>query len=272
MNQEFTDKTHQEIEAYIMHSMSEEEITSFESKINEDDLLKQEVLLQQSIHQAFNENDWNNGHHSDEEKGIKNLTNKLSSNTYKKASQNINNAADAYFSKMEGKAIRENHFPFYKIAIAVSVLLFISFLFFFSSNSLESQYKILAQWDDIPSVVEKGASGNTVAKGEELFRTGKYNDVINFYASSQTDSPYSFIYLGISYLELNNHEKALQVFDQLIATNSIESSRGYWYKLLVYIKMNDKNKAREMLNIILKSEDNYNYQKALLLSERKFEK
>lgn len=266
MNQEFDEKTQREIEAYITQTMSVDEKTSFEARMNGNTPLKQEVLLQQSVHQAFNAEDWPLDKNADANK-IDQLTRQLNSDEYKKAAQNITAASEAYFDKPTLKVAHKKRFPVYKIAIAAAVLLLITIPFFLTNDSLESQYTAYANWQDIPSFVEKGEPTNDIIKGEELFRVEQYSEAIDLLTNENPPSPNTLMYLGISYLELDQTQKAIQVFDQLIATESIENSRGYWYKLLVYLKTDNEPKAKEMLNIILSSKDNYNYKKALVLSK-----
>ena len=268
MNQEFNKETYVEIEAYITNLMSENDRQSFESRMNENEFLKKEVLLQQSLHRALNENDWDNLSSHDEEE-VDNLTKKLETADIKGASKSINDVADSYFKSMAEKNVRKIRLPYYKMAIAASIILLIGFSFFFmNTNSLNSEYNNLVSWQEIPSFIEKGGDTDDNTKGEILFKAKKYNEVIDFYLSVKDLHPVSLIYLGAAYIEIDDTEKALQCFDQLIATNTIESSRGYWYKLLVYLKTDNKDKVHETLSIILQSADNYNYQKALQLSAR----
>lgn len=265
MSQEFTDKTYQEIEAYLLRSMSEEEMASFEERMDNDALLKKEVLLQQSLHQAFDENDWSIDQRPNNQEELAALTAKLSSDEYKKASQNITAASEAYFETIKNKS-PQKRFSFYKVGIAATILLLISIPFLWPDNSLASQYQSLAQWDDIPSIIEKGDTQNANNQGEAFFRAQNYQEVVNHFSSSDTLSASALMYLGIAYLELDSTAEALQTFDKLLATPSIESSRAYWYKLLVFVKQGNKEKVKETLAIILSSKDNYNYRKALSLS------
>lgn len=267
MNPEFTDETYQKIEAYILRSMSQDEITSFEEQMNSDEFLKKEVLLQQSLHQSFNEKDWSIDQRADKLEELTKLTAQLSSDEYKKASQNITAASEAYFESIDKKNPQTKRFSFYKVGIAASILLLLSIPFFWSGNTIGSQYEALAQWEDVPSIIEKGNAQNAAVKGETLFRAHDYDKVVSHFSTSDTLSPYSLMYLGIAYLELDNTEKALQTFDKLLDTKSIESSRAYWYQLLAYVKEENKEKIKETLAIILSSEQNYNYKKALSLSE-----
>ncbi len=74
------------------------------------------------------------------------------------------------------------------------------------------------------------------------------------------------MYIGASYEQLNENERALVSFDKLTQLTDFEEySKGYWYKLLLYLKLNNRQKALEMKAIILENKNNYNYKKALEL-------
>lgn len=74
MSQEFTDKTYQEIEAYILKRMSDEQAKAFEERMQADDLLQKEVALQQSLHSVFNEKDWDKGQYSAQDEAVQAIT------------------------------------------------------------------------------------------------------------------------------------------------------------------------------------------------------
>ena len=97
-------------------------------------------------------------------------------------------------------------------------------------------------------------------KAEQLF-SEHINKQSNF-------NPNVVLYLGVSNLELNNYDKALLNFEKLIQSNSIDKSKGYWYKTLTYLKMDDRNLAIKELKIIVENPSNYNYNKAKELLEK----
>jgi tetratricopeptide (TPR) repeat protein len=68
--------------------------------------------------------------------------------------------------------------------------------------------------------------------------------------------------LGVSYLEIGEYQKSLQIFNKLLKSDSLDSSKGYWYITLVYLKKGDKQKAKDTLLLILKNEKNFNFRKA----------
>jgi tetratricopeptide (TPR) repeat protein len=71
------------------------------------------------------------------------------------------------------------------------------------------------------------------------------------------------MYIGASYDKLNKNDNALIVFDKLSKSPNFDGySRGYWYKLLIYLKEDKRDKAIEIKNIILKNNYNFNYEKA----------
>ena len=76
------------------------------------------------------------------------------------------------------------------------------------------------------------------------------------------------MYKGAAYELTNKNDEAITAFNELIAQpNFEEHTKGYWYKLLVYLKLEDKENVEAMLAIILKDKANHKYNEALKLAE-----
>ena len=74
--------------------------------------------------------------------------------------------------------------------------------------------------------------------------------------------PLVYIYSGLIYAEKNNLTKAIEQFTILEKSNTIDSSRSLWYKVLVYLKFDKKKEAKNVLIILLEDIDNYKYEEA----------
>ncbi len=102
-----------------------------------------------------------------------------------------------------------------------------------------------------------------------MFKNKEYKEAITTLTTIETNDefyPYALLYIGASYEQLNENERALVSFDKLTQLTDFEEySKGYWYKLLLYLKLNNRQKALEMKAIILENKNNYNYKKALEL-------
>ena len=70
------------------------------------------------------------------------------------------------------------------------------------------------------------------------------------------------IYLGASYFHTSNYDKALEIFSDFSTSDAYDSSKGYWYTALVYLKQEKTDEAKEILKFITKDTSHYNYKKA----------
>ncbi|MCH9661213.1 MAG: hypothetical protein K0U54_09910, partial [Bacteroidetes bacterium] len=76
-----------------------------------------------------------------------------------------------------------------------------------------------------------------------------------------------YLYSGMSHIALGDFESGHSDFDILIASNSLDASKGLWFKALAYLKANDTHKAKQMLLEILSDSSNFNTTKAQELFE-----
>ncbi len=252
----------EQINQYLKGTLPEDEKQLFEKKLVEDETLREEVIIQKQLFllQGVDTNDLPFDY--DNKSDLLVIQNKLQSEEYKLLSAKIRKAS------VEAKNKPTQHKNYWlKYAVAASIVLVFGVLFYFNSqNSLENYYHENVNWEELPSFVEKGQSENDFSNGEILFKKGEYTKAIesfNKIESSNELYPYSLMYIGASYDLLNENNKAIETFDSLSSLTSFqESSRAHWYKLLIYMKQNNKDKTLEMRTIILKDSSNFNYTKA----------
>ncbi|WP_299214020.1 hypothetical protein [uncultured Dokdonia sp.] len=261
MSQIFDDKRQQEIEAYLQKKMSQEEVVNFEEKLTNDQLLQEDVLLQESLQDSFKEDNWATLTNDSDNQELQELKKTLRSDPFTEISETIREVGADYEKKKDTKDRR----IYYRMAIAAAVLLLCALPFFINSQS-SSVYDQYANWETLPSLREKGDTQAAIIEGESLYISQKYKEAIRYFKDTidASDPYYSYalMYLGASYFQTENLEKAHQTYNTLIATNSLQSSYGYWYKLLMYLKVENTEKANEMLTLILSNPDNYNYTEA----------
>ena len=130
-------------------------------------------------------------------------------------------------------------------------------------ETTESYYKKYAQWNDLPSFIEKGVAANLFVKGELLFKEKKYQEAITTLSTIDSKDvyyPFALMYIGASYDKLNENAKAIATFLRLSQLTSFEEySKGYWYEFLIHLKMSNQEEAKKVQSIILKDSSNYNY-------------
>ena len=267
MNQPLDHKLQETITAYIRDSLSSDERIAFELRLGEDPSLMEEVLLQKSLLHAFNENDWDDTDYMGKEEDVNAIRTQLRSDDIQQISKHIRKTEDAYFNEGQEERPTNGKRLYTIIAIAAVLIVLVGIPFFLSSGG--SNYENYANWNDLPSLVEMGTQENTIVKAEILYKSTDYNGVIETLDTEIKEGDvyytYGLIYQGASYFQLNNFEKAHQTFDELIQTNTLQSSYGYWYKMLIYLKNENIPEVKRMLDTILSNSENYNYAKAKTL-------
>ncbi len=268
MSQIFEDKRQQEIEAYIHGRMSPEALVIFKEKLANDKTLQEDVLLQESLRDALGQDHWASLENDPANEALQKLKTTLKSDTYAQISTTIKEVGADYTNNPTNK--KQDRRVYYRIAIAAAVLLLCTLPFLINSSS-ESYYDQYANWESLPSLREKGDSQTHLIAGESLYFSQKYEEAIRYFEDTigPNDPYYSYglLYLGASYFQAGNLAKAHQTYDALIATNTLQSSYGYWYKLLLYLKVENTEKVNEMLSLIVSNPDHYNYKEAKKIQE-----
>ncbi len=271
---DFDNIIYEQIEAFIAGRMSEDEKNQFEEKILADNDLRKEVDLHRSLKYAINDKEWfltENVKDNDEVNSIKKMRR---SKEYADIESKIQKIGDQYFEN-EVKS-KKNRKWIYYVSASVAAIFIVFFINYYSvDQSTSSLYAQYSNWKDLPSLTVQSDSENILAKGEHLFFEKKYAQAIVIFSTALEESsgqgqgfePYILSYLGAAYLGLNDYEKALLTFDELSNSDTVDSSKAYWYKTMVYLKHDDIQKAKNMLNLILKNERNFNFQQAKELLE-----
>lgn len=248
------------IDLYLSNTMSESERLSFEKQMESDTDLKEQVLLQKSIGEVLFESEFD--HIKDDEKGkeLDQIKNTLKTKEYQEHQESLKSTALIYQkTKQRRKLLLVS-------SVAAAILAITSIFLFPTKDTFETIYAEYADWDELTSYVEQ-SDANDFSKGELLYQEKKYAEAIQFfeiYTKDQNKKLYApgLMYLGASYFANDNASEALAKYDLLINSNSYDSSKGYWYKLLIYLKQKDSSQVNKTLEMILSNQNNYNYQKA----------
>lgn len=265
MNSNQDDSMQKLIDAYLNNTLSKDEKIAFEKQMQTDPTLKEDLSIYKTMQESFNENDWHIPNKDKHKEALLEIKKELKSEPLQQISQHIKNAEQQYFEEVNTQKVKPKRF--YTLAIAASILLCISIglPFLFANDSLEDHYNTYQDWDNIPSLTEKGTD-NTASEIETLFNAKDYKGIIKYYEEEVTKDtlhPYSLLKVGSAYFYNGNYNIALDIFDAFIGLNTIDSSRGHWYKLLVYLKQDNKVKVEETLKIISSNKANYNYKEAV---------
>jgi hypothetical protein len=253
------------IDLYLSNAMTASERRLFEQQMNEDSKLREEVLVQKSIAERLFDGDVNHISNTLHDKELAEVKNTLQSDSYQEHQKHIALVGQVYQKRKQRRKR-------WLSGTVATILLLISSVFWFPSQpSYESLYATYADWNEITSYIEQ-SDVNNFAKGELLYRDKNYREAILFFESFTKDTSAKMyapglLYLGASYVGNNELTKALTAFDQLIQSDSYDRSKGYWYKLLIYLKQENTTEIENTLELILQDSSNFNYQKALKIRE-----
>ncbi len=254
-----TEELLEKIDKYITGKLIDSELNIFEKQLKENKQLQEEVILQKQLINIIGQEKWHTIGDDKKNEELQRLKEKLRSEEYQLVSKKIKNIGNLHVEK---KARFKIKYLYY--ASAAMIVFMVSIFTYNTSQSLDSYYTSYANWEELPSFVEKGNTKTEFVVGETYFKKGNYTKAIESFNLVDTKSkyyPYSLMYLGAAYELINKDEVALQTFDKLINLKySEENTKGYWYKLLIYLKINNKEKSLEVLHKISENKGNYKYE------------
>jgi len=262
MDDELTNK----IESYVLGVMPEEQRALFEAEILANPTLRKEVELVEQLNNHLMD-DFHSGTVQESEYTGE-LRSFFNSNEAKEIKNKIRKVNDEY--KLSSQPRKRK---FFNVAAVLVALLMGSFGYlFFAPISGEKMFNSYYSESDLPSVVKRGGEGNPLVQGVISFKDQNYKEAIisfKLYKESSEDiDPTVYLYHGISFLETDEIQLALAEFNKMIASESLDRSKGLWFKALAYIKIEDKEAAKIVLNKIASNSSNFNYEEALELIEK----
>ena len=243
------------IRRYLTEELSPNGLKDLEKRMAEDTDFKEEVEMHQVLGDGFK------ALHADH------LKDKL--NDWE---EELNSS----FSLQNTKSIR----PYFAIAAAVTLLMAASItIYLFTKSDISNQELYQAYLTDFePDIFVRGdevVSDSVVAWLESGFAAFENKDfstaVRNFQKIAADDSLDSlldrrqqanlFIGLGVANLSLNNLSDAETNF-QSVLDNPLYAEYGQWYLALLYLKNDETEKARSMLDDITTDPDHFFFDRA----------
>jgi len=264
---ELTEQLLAQIDSYVKDTLSTAKKEAFEERLRNEPELQEEVRLQQQLFDILGKEKWHTIERLQYEDRIAELKSKLRSSEYQDLSASLRNAEKAYLEE----DIKVNPFKKYYryIAVAAAIIIFFGIYFSQMNASYRSYYETYVNWSDLPSFVEKGQTQDLFSQGETAFTQKNYDEAITFFQKvDPTDELYtnSLLYVGASFDLLGENKKAIDAFQKLATMDDIEErSKGNWYTAMMYLKMENKEKAIELLRKITQDPTSYKYEEAKVL-------
>lgn len=250
---------YEKIERFILGKMTPEEHADFEKAMESSPHLREKVALHKAIIGLEDEDDW--------------IDFDGDSEILKKESALFRSEETLQFSEklkefrnneLHKKSLRRPWLNRSLIGAIAAILIAAIFVFYPKDPTMSSLYEEYHNWEELPSHTTKGDGANSIKELESLFRSENYNGVIILANSLNitASSPQAWLYIGVSHLELDQYQTAIQSFDHLIQSNSIDFHKGYWYKALTFLKQDDKEKCIEVLKIIVANPTYFSHENA----------
>ncbi|WP_299219936.1 tetratricopeptide repeat protein [uncultured Aquimarina sp.] len=260
---------HDQIDAYLRDELSIEDRALFEQLLQNDPELVKEFKVHQELFAQVDESVWIDKSFTPDIEEVKEVENYFRSAEAKKLKDTIAKV-QANYQKKNNTSFLKNRL-FLSVLAAASITIFVVLYTMNSNDSSQDLYAGYSEWQDLPSLTSR-SDESQLAEGQRLFEQKKYDESYVLFKEYIKDKnellPSVLIYSGLSALELDKYTEAISYFDQIINSDTIDQSKGYWYKALVYLKQDKKNTAIKVLEIILKDKQNYNFDKAQALLKK----
>lgn len=254
------------IENYLLGHASPEEVAAVEKRMSEEVRFRESVLLQKELHASLDEDDWSFAKKVSPEK-VEEYEQLFKSKETTQLKKTLIQAQLDYKKNISKSSRR----PWvYYLSAAIIVILITIGTVLPKEQSPQELYVEYYTVSDIPSLVSRGGEDDTsLMDAERYFEDAAYNKVLEILtpkvATVTKNKATVLLYKGISEMELEQFEKAHATFDQLIHSDLMDAPMGLWYKALLYLKVEDTEKAKEVLLQINASSSNYKYTEAKAL-------
>ncbi|WP_046743218.1 tetratricopeptide repeat protein [Kordia zhangzhouensis] len=259
----FDDSTYHEMSRFLNNEMSPTEKEAFEKMLKENPELADFVNTFQSIDHVYNEKQWTVKSSASIEE-IKALAREFKAEDVVNLSGKIRSIQKRETETKIPK--KRTYFQYIASAVAVAAVCTLLYFSFLPSLTAEQAFERYHDWSSLPSFQTKSDSENKLAKAETLFRQKKYKEALEIFKdyeqNNTTYDPKIQLYIGVSYLELDNSHEAIQTFDTLLQSDAIDHHKAYWYLALTYLKQNDTKNAKKTLTMLIENTSNFNYSKA----------
>lgn len=235
------EKKYHQIEKYLAGELYGKELQDFEIEMQENNLLNNEITLHQEIAESVNEQDV-----MDFRKQVKDVLK---------------------YERLGKKSVIKFSWIHIGIAAAIVFVIFIGTYYYSIDKSPSDQLyqSYYAPYENLVSGRSEESSEEHITLAMMYYDRQEYNKVIeNLNRIDTNEKPLLQLYLGISYLNISEVEKAHVIFENIINRNQVFSTEAYWYDALTYLKEGDtQNTIATLEKIIAIDEDSNHAQKAM---------
>lgn len=241
MEEAYSDKS---IDQYLSGELSDVEKDAFEKQLDMDESLRQELEIAVKAKAAL----------------------------YAKAIKSQKETFSSRWQEVKPEQKSQSRKLYYFLAAAAVIGLFLLFNFLKPAPQVSNQ-ELFAQYYETPlaSSIRAEGSASSFKKANIAFQQKRYAEAAAFYLEALEDIAFiqrdeAIFFAGISFLELKQTQKALDLFKQLTSEEYLEMKN--WYSVLAYLQLDKPDEARTILSSISKNPQHYYYQKAEEILEK----
>lgn len=256
------DELQLKIEQYLSGSMSELEAKDFEKLMESNAELKSAVTLSKELNFHLS------GTMDDVEVPKNEYTEKLKSFIESEEAQELKETLKVVQLERRVPKLRSKRRRII-FAAAAAVIIFLGSAIGLLYQGKQGTDKLFAQYysdEDLPSVIRRGNDNTLLEQGAIAFQNDDFADALAYFreyeASTEKPDIALYLYKGATLMELSNYYDAIQEFEIAIDSESIDATKGFWFKAMAYLKSGDVPNAKYVLNDISRHVWYYNHDKA----------
>ncbi|MBI9037327.1 MAG: tetratricopeptide repeat protein [Bacteroidales bacterium] len=247
------------IEDYLRGNLSEAERKLFEDKLKTDTDFAEEFELNKRIENAIANDEIDNFRET-----LKNIHKKL----YNESETEISGT-----KKLFNTALK-----YWKIAAVVLIILIpLTVVMYIMIHDSSSNSNLFYQnYERYPAISENRSINKIIndsifSEGLKCYKNGDFTNAVGYFKNvveNEDNNVAAQFFLGISYIEITNYNRAINSFEDVIEKDdTLYSQQSEWYLALCLIKIGKTNDAKSVLQRIIDNEGYYFSKAGKLLNE-----
>jgi len=247
------------IDKFIEKTLSNEDLDAFLKRMDADKDFEKKVRLEQQLRETLNDDDWSfNSKQTEDGQSYEEM---YKSDAIKKLQKTIQDVNTSY-----QKPKINNRIKWISFASAAAIAFIIALKVFNTNVSSYELYESYSNHSNLPSYISReDGNENDLIKAQLLFENKEYEKSMQLFRkelknSSKPDAGI-YLYLGIAQTELDDFGSAEKTFNTLSNSDLLDAQKGAWFKALLYLKMDQPKKSKEILKEIIE-QNLYNAEKA----------
>jgi len=161
------------------------------------------------------------------------------------------------------------------VAASIALLFGLSYFFLLNQKTASTNALFASYFVPYKNVVAPMVRGNTSNQQDEktqaflAYEKGEYNKAITLFTKlyENTKEPYYLFYKANALLKLERAQEAVPLLIEHLKTKDTLTEKTNWYLALAYLKIQDKQKAKELLKKVIANKSYKNKEAQKLMNE-----